>query len=128
MVSFIGKKSNYLRGYGFTKDSNYICMVYRDSMITLWDINNGETVNVFEKLNKPINDIVFSRDRNTILVLTNRGELCYMSASSGEYYKIENISDSGKTKFLVNYNDKLVYTSKNKIYFYDATEKLSFFV
>ena len=128
VISFVGKKSNYLRGYDFTKDSNYIILVYRDSIITSWDITNGENVNILEKLNKPINNSAISKDRTTLFVLTNRGELCFMKIANGTYYKIENISQSNKTKFLVNYNDKLVFTSKNKIYFYDTTEKLSFFV
>ncbi len=46
-VNFLGIKSNYLKGFVADKDSNNLILVYRDSTISVWDIEKGENIDVW---------------------------------------------------------------------------------
>lgn len=56
-INFIGTKSNYLWGFVSDKTCTMILMVYRDSTIQVWDIINGENIDMYQKLKKPVNSI-----------------------------------------------------------------------
>ncbi len=79
VISYIGKKSNFLKGFVPTIDNNFMCLVYRDSMVKLWDVRKGEETQIYEGINKPINDCVLSNDGNLLYLLGNRGEIIYLN-------------------------------------------------